>query len=180
MNTVEDLNTLEAKALARAEILAYREKNARERAAKVLADRSAEQEIAGEISVRRQREAELAAVRAERDRIYALREIELERQRQAAPASRATIADSRERVAAKALRRLLGEDFNALLDAAKGMDWSLFRIEIRRVLDDERAEVIHQAQLAREAARLAEAAVVPEPEDAHELLILAHHGLTQG
>lgn len=86
------------------------------------------------------------------------------------------VAETSARRAAKLLRRRLGNDFAAFAEDIKAIDPKLFRIEVARVLPDERDEALHREREARRATLMAAAAELPAPEDDTEAAILAKHG----
>lgn len=173
-----------AKQRARADLQDYRERKRLEREAKARANQTAEEEIAAAIEARRRDEAHRAEVNAERQRLYAERDAELEAQRKAereqklAADPRLRIAETPARRAAKVLRKRLGDDFDRFVSDLKVIDFRLFRIELDRIPGDERSEALAKQRAELKAQRLAEAATLPAPESEEELEILRRHGFT--
>ncbi|WP_127734139.1 hypothetical protein [Methylobacterium oryzihabitans] len=172
----------EAKRKARAEVEAYRERQRKEREARQRASESAETEIAREIQARRADEAKRAGIAADRARMWAEREERIaeqrriEKQQAAAGGNTTVLVETPARRLAKRLRQRLGDDFNAVAAEIMSVNFKLFRLEVARIPQDERAEALYLERQARAAEIEAAALELPEPEDTEERDILRRHG----
>ena len=179
-----DIN--EAKAAARAELLAHRERIAVERAAKARREQSAEEEIAHSIQARRadeaqkaERQAQWAAFMADRERKIAEAEAAYQEHRKSDPLRGKVNTNTPARRAAQLMRQRLGDDFGTFLSDLRLIDWKNFQNECARIPVDEHNEAVARQRAELVAQRRAEAATLPTPEDDDEREILARYGFAQ-
>ncbi|KQQ11533.1 hypothetical protein ASF56_24750 [Methylobacterium sp. Leaf122] len=173
-----------AKAAARAELEAFRERRRLEREAREAAAVTADEEIAALVRARRAEEESRAQINAIRQRHMAEREAMIEAERQA-ERERKLVADPRRRIAEHPARRVALKirehiqndvEFGALLADVRSVNWNQLKIELARIPQDEQAAALHRRREELAAKLAAETATLPVPENEEEAAILRNFG----